>query len=78
MRARGNLPSIPWTERERAEFKRRFAAIEALGAEIPAASSAADPQMLEGVVLRRVNDTTLRILMRGSDGIVRSAVITLS
>ena len=25
-----NLPEIPWTERERAEFKRRFLAIEAL------------------------------------------------
>ena len=24
-----NLPTIPWTERERAEFKRRFATIEA-------------------------------------------------
>ncbi len=26
-----NLPSIPWTERERAEFKRRLAALEAGG-----------------------------------------------
>lgn len=26
-----NLPSIPWTERERAEFKRRISALEAGG-----------------------------------------------
>jgi len=31
MRAGSNLPSIPWTERERAEFKRRLAALEAGG-----------------------------------------------
>lgn len=31
MRASSNLPSIPWTERERAEFKRRLAALEARG-----------------------------------------------
>jgi hypothetical protein len=30
MRAGSNLPSIPWTERERAEFKRRFGILEAL------------------------------------------------
>lgn len=31
MRASSNLPSIPWTERERAEFKRRIAALESGG-----------------------------------------------
>ena len=31
MRDSSNLPSIPWTERERAEFKRRLAALEAGG-----------------------------------------------
>lgn len=31
MKSGSNLPSIPWTERERAEFKRRIAALEAGG-----------------------------------------------
>lgn len=31
MRLSNNLPSIPWTERERAEFKRRLSSLEAGG-----------------------------------------------
>lgn len=39
MRASSNLPSIPWTERERAEFKRRIVALEAGGGAPPAGGS---------------------------------------
>ena len=38
MRSGSNLPSIPWTERERAEFKRRIAALETGGGGGPAGS----------------------------------------
>ena len=39
MRAGSNLPSIPWTERERAEFKRRITALESGGGRPPAGGS---------------------------------------
>lgn len=41
MRASSNLPSIPWTERERAEFKRRIVALEAGGVTFADIDSAA-------------------------------------
>jgi len=39
MKSGSNLPSIPWTERERAEFKRRIASLEAGGGGPPAGGS---------------------------------------
>lgn len=76
MRAGGNLPSIPWTERERAEFKRRLAALEA-GVFDPVLN-APDPVQNGEVVFRRVNNTTLRIILRGTDGVVRGVDLTLT
>jgi len=46
--------------------------------EIYAPSTANDPEVNEEIVFKRVDNTTLRVLMRGADGTVRSADLTLS
>lgn len=46
--------------------------------EINAFSGVADPAQNEGIVFKRVNNTTLRVVMRGTDGVLRGGNITLS
>ena len=46
--------------------------------EIYAPSTAANPAQNEEIVFKRVNNTTLSVLMRGTDGTVRSVNLTLA
>lgn len=52
--------------------------LDLYGSFLWAPSGASDPALNEEVVLKRINDTTLRVLMKGSDGTVRSSDLTLS
>lgn len=46
--------------------------------ELYAPSTASDPEQNEEITFRRVNNTTLSVVMRGTDGVVRSADLTLT
>jgi hypothetical protein len=48
------------------------------GSFLLASNNAADPAINEQVVLKRTNDTTLTVLMKGADGTVRSVALTLA
>ena len=48
------------------------------GSYLDASSNAANPSDNEQVALKRINDTTLRVLMKGADGTVRSVDLTLA